>query len=122
MRIDILTIFPEIFRGPLDVSIIRRAVERGLVEIAVHDIRDHATDKHRTVDNPMAENWRLATGFNYQVDAGLDLHMAYTLVWMGDMQVQQSKELSGQTLSGPGHTAELLRTPPGPTRPRAPRC
>lgn len=57
-------------------------------------------DKQRTVDNPMAENWRLATGFNYQVDAGLDLHMAYTLVWMGDMPVQQSKELSGQTLSG----------------------
>lgn len=57
-------------------------------------------DKHRTVDNPMAENWRLATGLNYQVDAGLDLHMAYSLVWMGDMQVQQSKELSGNTLSG----------------------
>lgn len=57
-------------------------------------------DKDRTVDNPMGEAWRLATGVNYKVDEGLDLHAAYTLVWMGDMDVEQTKSRSGDTLSG----------------------
>ncbi len=51
MRIDILTIFPEMFRGPFSHSIIKRALEKKLVEIHLHDIRDHATDKHRRVDD-----------------------------------------------------------------------
>lgn len=51
MRFDILTIFPEMFRGPFDHGIVRRARERGLVEIVVHDLRDFTTDKHRTVDD-----------------------------------------------------------------------
>lgn len=44
MRIDILTIFPGMFRGPFDESIVKRAVEKGLVEIHIHDIRGWATD------------------------------------------------------------------------------
>lgn len=64
-------------------------------------------DKDRTVDNPMAENWRLATGVNYQVEEGLDLHLAYTLVWLGDMDVEQTKSRSGETLSGTYHNAAL---------------
>lgn len=51
MRIDILTIFPAMFRGPFDESIVKRAADKGLVEIQIHDIRDHATDRHRTVDD-----------------------------------------------------------------------
>ena len=51
MRIDILTIFPAMFRGPFDESIVKRAVEKGLVEIHLHDIRDYTTDRHRTVDD-----------------------------------------------------------------------
>jgi len=51
MRIDILTIFPGMFRGPFDESIVKRAVEKGLVHIFLHDIRDYASDKHRTVDD-----------------------------------------------------------------------
>jgi tRNA (guanine37-N1)-methyltransferase len=51
MRFDILTIFPEMFRGPFDFGIVRRARERGLVEIVVHDLREFATDKHRSVDD-----------------------------------------------------------------------
>lgn len=51
MRIDVLTLFPEAFRGPLDVSIVRRARDVGLLELYVHDIREHATDRHRTVDD-----------------------------------------------------------------------
>jgi long-chain fatty acid transport protein len=57
-------------------------------------------DDDRTVDNPMNDTWRLATGINYAVDQGLDLHLAYTLVWLGDMEVSQTKARSGQTLSG----------------------
>jgi long-chain fatty acid transport protein len=57
-------------------------------------------DKDRTVDNPMGEAWRLATGINYKLDEGLDLHAAYTLVWLGDMDVEQTKSRSGNTLSG----------------------
>jgi tRNA (guanine37-N1)-methyltransferase len=49
--IDILTIFPDFFRGPLDYGIVRRARETGLVEINIHDLRAFTKDKHRTVDD-----------------------------------------------------------------------
>jgi tRNA (guanine37-N1)-methyltransferase len=51
MRVDVLTLFPEAFVGPLDVSIIKRAREDGLLDLAIHDIREHATDRHRSVDD-----------------------------------------------------------------------
>jgi len=51
MQIEIVTIFPDFFRGPLDYGIIRRAQETGLVRIAVHDLRAFAHDRHRTVDD-----------------------------------------------------------------------
>ncbi len=51
MRIRILTLFPEMFEGPFKASIVGRAAERGLVEITVHNIRDYAHDRHRTVDD-----------------------------------------------------------------------
>src|SRR4030088_210766 len=51
MKIDILTIFPDFFRGPLDYGIVRRAGEAGLAAIEVHDLRTFAHDRHRTVDD-----------------------------------------------------------------------
>ena len=51
MLIDVLTIFPGIFAGPLDESILRRAREAGLIDVAVHDTREWATDRHRRVDD-----------------------------------------------------------------------
>ena len=51
MRIDILTIFPGIFESPLRESLLGRAIEGGLVDVRVHDIREHASDKHRQVDD-----------------------------------------------------------------------
>jgi tRNA (guanine37-N1)-methyltransferase len=51
MKIDILTIFPDFFRGPLDFGIVRRAREAGLAEIKVHDLRAFAHDRHKTVDD-----------------------------------------------------------------------
>ncbi len=51
MRIDVLTIFPGMFSGPLSESMVARARERGLVEIHVHDIREFARNKHRVTDD-----------------------------------------------------------------------
>ncbi len=51
MRIDILTLFPEMFTGPLTESIVKRAVAGGRVEIVLHQLRDYAPDKHGTVDD-----------------------------------------------------------------------
>ena len=51
MKADIVTIFPDFFRGPLDYGITRRAAEMGLVEIKVHDLREFTHDRHRTVDD-----------------------------------------------------------------------
>ena len=51
MRIDVFTIFPAILEGPLRESLLGRAIEQGLVEVRVHDLRDRATDRHRTVDD-----------------------------------------------------------------------
>ncbi len=51
LRIDILTLFPGMFAGPFDESIINRARGTGIVEIGIHDIRDWTTDRHRTADD-----------------------------------------------------------------------
>ena len=51
MRIDVLTIFPGIFDGPLRESLLGRATRDGLVEVKVHDIRDFTEDRHRQVDD-----------------------------------------------------------------------
>jgi len=51
MRIDILCLFPEMFVSPFSHSIVKRATERGLVEVVTHNIRDFAHDRHATVDD-----------------------------------------------------------------------
>ena len=51
MIFDVITIFPEFFKGPFDFGVIRRGREKGLVEIRVHDLRDFTSDRHRTVDD-----------------------------------------------------------------------
>ena len=51
MKFEILTIFPDFFRGPLDYGIVRRAREAGLIEIGIHDLREFTHDRHRTVDD-----------------------------------------------------------------------
>lgn len=50
-KINIITLFPEMFKGPFEESIIKRAQEKGLVEIKIHNLRDWAKDKHKTVDD-----------------------------------------------------------------------
>ena len=51
IRFDVITIFPEFFRGPFDYGVIRRGREKGLLETRVHDLRDFTSDRHRTVDD-----------------------------------------------------------------------
>jgi tRNA (guanine37-N1)-methyltransferase len=51
VKIDIVTIFPGMVRAPLSEGIVGRAIDRGLLDVAVHDLRDHTTDRHRVVDD-----------------------------------------------------------------------
>ena len=51
MRIDVLTLFPEMFQAPFSASIRQRAMSRGLVQLCIHNFRDFATDKHHVVDD-----------------------------------------------------------------------
>jgi tRNA (guanine37-N1)-methyltransferase len=51
MKIDVLTLFPEMFAGPLDESIVKRARAAGLLDLSVHNLRDYTHDRHRTVDD-----------------------------------------------------------------------
>lgn len=48
---DVITIFPEFFRGPFDVGVVRRGREKGLLETRIHDLRSFTSDRHRTVDD-----------------------------------------------------------------------
>jgi tRNA (guanine37-N1)-methyltransferase len=51
MRIDILTVLPELLESPFSASILKRAIDKGLVEVHLHNIRDYATNKHKNVDD-----------------------------------------------------------------------
>jgi tRNA (guanine37-N1)-methyltransferase len=51
VKIDVLTLFPAMFAGPLDESIIKRARDAGLLELRIHQLRDYAHDRHKTVDD-----------------------------------------------------------------------
>jgi tRNA (guanine37-N1)-methyltransferase len=51
VRIDLVTIFPRLCDGPLGEGIVRRAIDRGIVDVRVHDLRDYTTDRHRSVDD-----------------------------------------------------------------------
>ncbi len=51
MKIDVLTLFPAMFAGPLDESIIKRARDGGLLDLKIHNLRDWAHDRHKTVDD-----------------------------------------------------------------------
>jgi tRNA (guanine37-N1)-methyltransferase len=51
MKIDVLTLFPAMFAGPLDESIVKRACDTGLVDLKIHNLRDWTHDRHKTVDD-----------------------------------------------------------------------
>lgn len=51
MRIDIITVLPELIQSPFEASILKRAIAKGLVEVHFHNLRDYSTDKHKNVDD-----------------------------------------------------------------------
>ena len=51
MRIDIITVLPELLQSPFEASILKRAIEKGLVEVHLHNLRDYASNKYRQVDD-----------------------------------------------------------------------
>lgn len=51
MRIDIITAVPSLFEGPLSASIVKRAIDKGFVEIVIHDLRDYSINKYRQIDD-----------------------------------------------------------------------
>ena len=51
LQFDVITIFPEFFKGPFDFGIVRRGKQNGLIDIRVHDLRSFTSDRHRTVDD-----------------------------------------------------------------------
>src|SRR5690606_32297259 len=51
MRIDIITVVPDILTSPFDVSILKRAIDKGLVEIHLHNLRDYVTDNYKQIDD-----------------------------------------------------------------------
>ncbi|WP_294821455.1 tRNA (guanosine(37)-N1)-methyltransferase TrmD [uncultured Flavobacterium sp.] len=51
MRIDIITVLPELIRSPFEASILKRAIDKGLVEVHFHNLRDYSTNKHKNVDD-----------------------------------------------------------------------
>lgn len=51
LRFEVVTLFPELFEAPLSASVIGRAAERGIVQFAIHDLRDHGLGRHRSVDD-----------------------------------------------------------------------
>ncbi|MEM6735787.1 MAG: tRNA (guanosine(37)-N1)-methyltransferase TrmD [Bacteroidota bacterium] len=51
MRIDIITSLPNLFQGPLTQSIVKRSIDKGLVELEIHNLRDYSDDKHKNVDD-----------------------------------------------------------------------
>ena len=51
MKVDIISLFPEMFLGPLNESILKRAQDRGLLDLTIHNLRDFTKDRHRVVDD-----------------------------------------------------------------------
>ena len=51
MRVDIITCLPQLLESPFSHSILKRAIDRGLIALHIHDLRDYSTDRHRKVDD-----------------------------------------------------------------------
>ncbi|MDR0983126.1 MAG: tRNA (guanosine(37)-N1)-methyltransferase TrmD [Culturomica sp.] len=79
MRIDILSVVPELLESPLNHSIIKRACEKGIVEIHIHDIRNWSKDKHRKVDD-----------YPFGGDAGMVMMIQPVFDCLADLTAQRS--------------------------------
>lgn len=98
LKIDIITIFPEMFEGPFNQGIIKRAIEKSAVEISVHNLRDYTTDKHKITDD-------------YSFGGGGGMVMKPEPIFRA---VEELKGEKGQTVDiGPVSSKVILLTPQG---------
>jgi len=98
LKIDIITIFPEMFEGPFNQGIIKRAMEKSAVEISVHNLRDYTTDKHKITDD-------------YPFGGGGGMVMKPEPIFRA---VEVIKDKGGQTMSvGSISSKVILLTPQG---------
>jgi len=95
MRIDIFTLFPEMFRGPFDSSIVKRATDQGIADIRIHNIRDYSHDKHHSADD-----------YSYGGGAGMVMKPEPVFEAMETIR-SQSSEMAGKK------TSTILLTPQG---------
>ncbi len=102
MRFDILTIFPEMFAGPLTESIIKRAVQAGKLDIRLHNIRDYATDKHHTTDDTP-----------YGGGAGMVMKVAPLATAIRDVLGQEPGTENQESISANPSSIVLLMSPAG---------
>ena len=86
MRIDIITVVPELVSSPLNESILKRAQEKGLVEIVVHNLHDYAHDKRKTTDDrlSMLENIIILCGHYKGIDHRIREHLITREISIGD--------------------------------------
>jgi tRNA (guanine37-N1)-methyltransferase len=91
VRIDVLTIFPGWFEGPLTTSLLGRAITDGVLDVRVHDLRDWTTDRHRTVDDAPYGG---GAGMVMRADVWID---ACEAVWNGlDAEVTRGRTVRGE--------------------------
>ncbi len=113
MRIDVLTIFPEWFDGPLTTSLLGRAIEERTVEVGLHDLRDWTTDRHRSVDDAPYGG---GAGMVMRADVWID---ACEAVWNDlDAEVTRGRAAGGREpserfVAGGRRPRTLLLTPRG---------
>jgi tRNA (guanine37-N1)-methyltransferase len=113
VRIDVLTIFPEWFAGPLTTSLLGRAVEERILDVRLHDLRDWATDRHRSVD---AAPYGGGAGMVMRADVWID---ACEAVWNDlDAEVTRGRTVRGDApadpyVAGAERPRTVLLTPRG---------
>src|SRR5215211_2804420 len=112
MRFDILTLFPDMFTGPLTESIIKRAMQAGKIQIELHDIRAYATDKHHTADDaPYGGGAGMVMKAEPLAAAIRSVTSDKATGWQGDKVMDQAYDSPSITPS-PRHLV-ILMTPAG---------
>jgi tRNA (guanine37-N1)-methyltransferase len=109
MRFDVFTLFPAILDGPLQESILRRAIDAGRLVVAVHNIRDYATGKHHVTDDVPYGG---GGGMVMKPEPVFAAVEAILNVKCGEWSVERTEPMPGSPLSAP-HPPIILLTPQG---------
>jgi tRNA (guanine37-N1)-methyltransferase len=110
MKIDVLTLFPGMFVGPLDESIIKRAREKGILELAIHDLRKWTHDRHKTVDDrPFGGGPGMVLKPEPLFEAAEELAGPQTrVILMGPSGRKFTQEIARELAASPGYEHLLL--------------